>query len=94
MKGLWVGLVICTSVQGVVMLVVLARFKWEREAAAAAERVHGGDDGLSAEDSAKLSPAGPAGKLDGSSGAGGSRDRGSSRDRGRWRDTTDLEDHP
>jgi hypothetical protein len=37
LKGLWAGLIICTSVQAVVMLVVLFRFNWQREAERAAE---------------------------------------------------------
>lgn len=36
LKGLWCGLVLCTSVQGVVMLVVLSRFNWKKEAERAA----------------------------------------------------------
>lgn len=54
LKGLWAGLVLCTSVQGVVMLVVLYRFNWNKEAARAVALVaangsssslaHGGAD--------------------------------------------------
>lgn len=36
LKGLWTGLVLCTSVQGVIMLVVLTRFNWTKEAQRAA----------------------------------------------------------
>lgn len=96
MRGLWAGLVICTSVQGVVMLLVLARSQWEREATAAAERVHGGGAGdeLSVEDSAtKLSPASASGKLGGRSDSGGRSRDGGGGGRGRgWRDAADLED--
>ena len=38
-KGLWWGLVLCTSIQGVVMLVVLSRFSWQKEAQRAAARI-------------------------------------------------------
>jgi hypothetical protein len=47
LKGLWAGLIICTSVQAVVMLVVLFRFDWQREAERAVElaAASGGDGG-------------------------------------------------
>lgn len=37
LRGLWAGLVTCTSLQGVVMLAVLARFRWRAEAERAVE---------------------------------------------------------
>lgn len=53
LKGLWTGLVLCTSVQGVIMLVVLTRFNWTKEAqraaalleAAGSDTVDGGSSG-------------------------------------------------
>lgn len=69
LRGLWAGLVTCTSLQGVVMLAVLARFRWRAEAERAlaasgagtgGSGCHGGSNGAeglaSCEDSAaKLS---------------------------------------
>jgi len=37
LRGLWGGLVTCTSLQGVIMLAVLLRFNWQREAARSVE---------------------------------------------------------
>lgn len=37
LRGLWAGLAICTTVQAFVMLVVLGRFRWKREAERAAQ---------------------------------------------------------
>ena len=62
-KGLWAGLALCTSVQGVVCLVVLARLKWKAEAERAAQSLakahgscgldaNGGGAALGPEDSA------------------------------------------
>ncbi|KAI3433740.1 hypothetical protein D9Q98_003547 [Chlorella vulgaris] len=67
LSGLWGGLVLATSVQGTIMLFVLVRFNWQREAQRAAEVLAAtgdGGGGLPCEDSAaKLHTGRQAGGL-------------------------------
>lgn len=67
LSGLWGGLVLATSVQGTIMLFVLVRFNWQREAQRAAEVLAAtgdGGKGLPCEDSAaKLHTGRQAGGL-------------------------------
>jgi hypothetical protein len=79
LRGLWGGLILATSVQGSIMLVVLARFNWGREAERAAQLVASGSGeapacgGIACEDSAAKLHTGPGRRRSGDTrdGSGG-----------------------